>query len=225
MNEIESSLLKIDCCKDWTNAIGFMLSPIPYLSDLKSALNDKLTSDRLTLLITQLAARNIELDFASSNDELIHAVRIVCLSVIQTHQKEKIIAYSQLLGCSIEDCRVGIKIDELEFYKELLDTLTYSEMLILESLYRIDSELVWVEEDGHIAAEELRTFEMKHLSTEMMMSLEILENILFKLASTGLIDRIYITSFSFGANAVKTFYKITPLYRELRLKIYDLKNV
>ncbi|MBK5262387.1 MAG: hypothetical protein JJE17_07440 [Peptostreptococcaceae bacterium] len=179
--------------------------------------SDSIQRKRLEFLFEKL---NKKIDFQKIQDDynsLSNMINVFNL-VIKTKRKEKIICYANLLSNGYVSELLSLDGDEFEDNMNILENLTYEDIILLESLrnnaLNLPSDL-----GGITNFNEMLNDMISKISNELKKSIEIIISNLDKLCGKGVCTKITYQSFVFGTSKTNEHYQISPIYKELRALI------
>ncbi len=181
--------------------------------------NCKLANDRLICLLEKLNKMQIKIDDAmKQSPDFIHGITIVMNAVARTHREEKINMFAHMIKSGVNNNIIINEIDIFEYYVNILESLNYKELEILECLYKYNNAMrldnTKKEENSGIRGIELV---FQKMSKEVKIEVKQLKNMLERLSGMGMCEKVtYTRGLAFGASETEKYYKLNKNYIELR---------
>ncbi|WMJ22658.1 hypothetical protein RBG61_11760 [Paludicola sp. MB14-C6] len=155
-----------------------------------------------------------------NNIEFIMSFIKIMEAVNKLTSNDKIKFYGNLLKNSFL-CEYKIDDNSFEDNLQALNSLTYNDIIVLESL---NSNYVEIPQDIGNQPEEFKNSintTLNKISLQIKKPTDWIIAILDKLCGTGMCTRTIYQSFTFGLSETDTHYQISPLYSNLRKFILD----
>ena len=181
--------------------------------------NEKIVERRLQILLDRINNSELDLnDDLIKSDEFIHYINIVVNVISRTYSNEKIELFSKLISDELKANEYVNDFEGFEYFVKLIESVSYTELKILEIIFRADNLLI-LDKDGSDNTEEIIRLTLSKIKEYIKYNEDLIIGILDKLTYTGLLKKVLVNSFTYGAYEGTYYYKVSSLYYELRKKI------
>ena len=177
---------------------------------------EKLRPKRLKYLAELLEKKEIDIDDnLIKNEDFLHAIILIVNSVLKTSKEKRIGWFADLLENGIKSELIINDSESFEYFESLLDSVSYSEMLIIEAINEIKDQLQ-ISADGIDNSKELIQIALTNIKKYVNYNEDLILGILDKLTYSGLVEKVAIQAFVFGAVEASYYYRQSSLYFDLR---------
>lgn len=208
---------------DTTSFASIIIGGVPIVGSILSGTlnfaNEKLIQKRIGILLDKLNNSDLNMnDEIIKNDDFIHGTSIIVNAVSRTNSEEKIKMLSEFIVEGIRSEEMINDISGFEYFVELMQTVSFTELKMLEIIHSIDGNLE-LDNKGRNNTAQLNEFILNEIQKYIKYNEDLIFGILDKLSYTGLLNKVQVNSFVYGATTTSYFYKVSSLYNELRKRI------